>query len=219
MKRHGLPAAAQAAMLLLTVSCAAGSGTRSAASRPSVVAEPGEGWRSGVSAEDEIRIEALRTNWAAALAYARKAGFGRRISQEGRLLDPAPGLDRPAPTPGAYACRAILIGSTGTGARAYSAGRSGFCYVGAEGEGLSLATETVRMRVGGYLWEERAGKRLIFLGAVAPPKGGPPPAYGTDPARNAVGLLERIGDFRFRLILHWPQDGQLAVFDMAASPR
>jgi hypothetical protein len=210
--------AVASAMLLLAVSCAPATGLKGPAPHPSVVVEPGEGWRSEASAEDGIRIDRLGAAWAAALANARKAGFGRRLAQEGRLLDPAPGLARPAPTPGPYACRAILIGASGTGARAYSAGRSGFCYVGAEGEGLSLSTETARTRAGGYLWEERAGHRLVFLGAVAPARG-PPPAYGTDPARNAVGVLERIGDFRFRLVLDWPETGQMAVFDLVASPR
>ena len=40
-------------------------------------------------------------------------------------------------------------------------------------------------------------------------------AYGDDPKRNMAGVLERIGPFRWRLVIPWPQSmSKLDVFEL-----
>jgi hypothetical protein len=83
-----------------------------------------------------------------------------------------------------------------------------------------IATELRGLRLGGYLWEQKGGERLVFLGAAVPAGGRTATAYGGDPARDAAGLFERIGEFRYRLTLPEPSPGAgLTVVELVAAPR
>jgi uncharacterized protein DUF4893 len=183
--------------------------------RPSVTVEESEAWRSAASARDAAALDGLAARWTQALAAARGAGLARRINAEGPLLAPAARLARAAPAPGSYRCRSVRLAG-----RRWAASAPGFCYVGAQAGELSLATELRGLRLGGYLWEIEDGQRLVFLGAPAPASGKLATAYGEDPARDAVGLVERIGDFRYRLVLPDPAPGAgLTFVELVAAPR
>ena len=42
-----------------------------------------------------------------------------------------------------------------------------------------------------------------------------PLAYGDDPRRNMAGVLERVGPFRWRLVIPWPLNGaKIEVFEL-----
>jgi hypothetical protein len=83
-----------------------------------------------------------------------------------------------------------------------------------------LATELRGLRFGGYLWELKGGERLVFLGGAVPAGARTPLAYGDDPSRDSAGMVERIGEFRYRLILPEPAPGVgLTVVEMLAAPR
>ena len=180
------------------------------------VDEP-EAWRSQASDEDAAALDALPALWADALGDARRGGFARRIAADGPLLDPDAGLARAAPPPGAWQCRMVRLGARTPAARPWRATGSGFCFVGVVDGQLSLTIDAGPQRIGGYLWEERDNHRLIFLGALTA-RGAPVGGYGTDPQRDAIGLFERIGDFRYRLAMPWHGEGKVALFELAPVP-
>lgn len=185
------------------------------APRPTVTVEEAEAWRGVASARDSAALDGIAGRWDKALAAARAAGLARRVAAEGALLVRGSGLPRAAPAPGSYRCRQIRLG-----ARKWTAPAQGYCYVGVEGGQLSLATELRGLRLGGYLWEPKGGTRLVFLGAAVPPGGRSAPAYGDDPAADIAGLVERIGEFRYRVALPDPAPGGgLTVVEMVAAPR
>jgi hypothetical protein len=201
--------------LVPAAACQPGPPVRPATTRPTVVVEEAEAWRSVASERDSAALDGLPERWRKALAAGRGANFGRRIAAEGDLLDPDVRLARAAPAPGSYRCRYVRPGGP-----KWASSASAFCYVGVEAGRLSLATELRGLRLGGYLWELKGGDRLVFLGGSVPPGTKTAVAYGETPARDAAGLVERIGEFRYRLTLPEAAPGTgLTVVELVAAPR
>ena len=177
-------------------------------------------WMQTASPADQARLGQLGTAWSEALAAARKAGFRRAIAAEGKLLDPGAALPRPAPAPGSYLCRLIQLGSTAARGRAFAASKADFCYVGVDDQGrLWLDKQTGALRRQGYLWDDWNQNRMIFLGALASGERDRPPTYGTVAERDRIGVIERVGPLRFRLVT--PRPGgryQLEVLELTPAP-
>lgn len=203
------------AVLIGTAACRTMPPGNSAPAEAKVVIEEVEEWRSVASPRDAAALDALPVRWREALAAGRAARLSRRIDAEGELLMPEARLPRAAPAPGSYRCRFVRPGG-----RRWVGSAQGFCYVGVEGGQLSLATELRGLRLGGYLWELKGGDRLVFLGSAVPAGGKTARAYGEDPSRDSAGLVERIGEFRYRLTLPEPSPtAGLTVVEMVAAPR
>lgn len=186
--------------------------------RPVVLVEEEPGWQQAAAEEDVDRVSRLSQAWSEALADARRAGFTRAVTGEGQLLVPDAALPRPAPSPGSYKCRVLKLGAAGRRGRAFQVFGDQFCYVGVDGDSLTLTKQTGSDRPGGFLWDDK-GPRMIFLGANAPSGETAPPAYGEKAERNVAGVLERIGPLRFRLTIPWPREqAKLIVIDMTPSP-
>ena len=201
---------------LLLSACAAQQRLTPRRAQVAIVAE--EEWRGVASTEDVAKIDGLLPLWEKSLAAARAPGSRPRLAASA-LLDPKAGLERGAPTPGSYRCKFTRLGKRSAADRPTALSPEAFCYVGVAEGRLSLTTETGALPLGGWLWDEADGKRLIFLGAARTPKMKAPPAYGEDGARNAVGVLERVGEFRFRLAVPAPGGGEvLYLFELWAMP-
>lgn len=186
-----------------------------AEARPAVVVEEAEAWRNVASARDSAALDGLADRWRQALAAGRAANLSRRIAAEGDLLAPDARLARAAPAPGSYRCRYVRPGG-----RKWVSSAQGYCYVGVEAGQLSLATELRGLRLGGYLWEVKGGDRLVFLGGAVPAGAKTAAAYGENPSRDTPGLVERIGEFRYRLTLPEPSPGTgLTIVELVAAPR
>ena len=70
-------------------------------------------------------------------------------------------------------------------------------------------------RPAGRLWEDDDPTRLIFLGSLALGDEQQPLAYGDNPKRDMAGVLDRIGPFKWRLVIPWPQStSKLDVFEL-----
>jgi hypothetical protein len=180
--------------------------------------EPREEWQTVATDEDQNKIARLSAAWAEALADVRKAGFASQLRAEGALLDPEAALPRAAPPPGSYNCRLVRLGSAG-GSKAFVAYKPFFCFVGVNGEQLSITKQTGSRRPGGYLWDTAKTGRLIFLGSEALGTEETPLAYGEDPTRSMAGVFERYGDFRYRLVVPWPRrESKLDVFELIPIP-
>jgi len=170
-------------------------------------------WAGITRPADLDRIQRISQAWQAGLAAARTAGFTRRIRAEGALLDPEAALPWPSPAPGAYRCRLLRIGGAVRGARAFSVAGPFFCYIGGDGPLLSLTRQTGSPRPGGYLYFDN-GSRMIFIGADAEGREQVPPAYATRPERDLVGVMERVDEFRYRLVLPWRRSGPLEIYEL-----
>ena len=175
-------------------------------------------WRTAAAAEDVGRIDRLAAAWEQARSQAARAGFSRLMAREGRLLDPHGALPRPAPTPGSYLCRLVRFGPPVPRGAVLTAFRPFFCYVGVDRDALSITKQTGSQRPAGFLWDDGPG-RMIFLGSMALGGREEALAYGEDPGRNMAGVFERVGNFRFRLVIPWPRSGAtLEVFELVPNP-
>src|SRR4051794_24436797 len=185
--------------------------------RPRVEVAPplkADAWKQVATAADEDRIARLGLAWQEALADARK-GYADEIRKEGVLLKPRSGLPRPAPTPGSYYCRLIKLGKATLKSKAYESFKPFFCYVEVEGDLLTIVKQTGSQRPAGRLWEDDDPTRLIFLGSLALGDEQQPLAYGDNPKRDMAGVLDRIGPFKWRLVIPWPQStSKLDVFEL-----
>ena len=170
-------------------------------------------WQAVITADDRQRLARIGTAWSEALAGARRLGHARRIAAEGALLDPAAALPRAEPAPGPYRCRIIRLGGTDR-RRAFTAFEPFFCHVGVEDDQLNLTKQTGSERQAGFLWDDE-GNRMIFLGALATGAEAGPPAYGASAERDLAGVLERVGAFRYRLVMPRPREaGTLDVLEL-----
>ena len=183
---------------------------------PTVLVEPpskADEWKQIATEADESRIGRLGAAWDEALADAGRS-FAGEIRTEGALLDPKAALPRPAPTPGSYNCRLIKLGKTGRDP-AFERFKPFFCYVEVEEKLLTIVKQTGSQRPAGRLWEDDVPTRLVFLGSLALGDEEQPLAYGDDPRRDMAGVFERIGPFRWRLVIPWPQSAsKLDVFEL-----
>ncbi|WP_310467580.1 DUF4893 domain-containing protein [Sphingomonas sp.] len=171
-------------------------------------------WVRVATDADESRLARIGLAWQSALADANAAS-ARAVTEEGQLLDPRAALPRPAPTPGSYNCRLIKLGKATARGEAIEKFKPFFCYVEVEGPLLTIVKQTGSERPAGRLWEDDRPERLIFLGSLALGNEEQPIAYGDDPKRDMAGVLERIGPFRWRLVIPWPQgSSKLDVFEL-----
>ncbi|WP_293881566.1 DUF4893 domain-containing protein [Sphingomonas sp.] len=158
-------------------------------------------WKAIASDVDADRIGKIGDNWQSALADVRAHGGDKAIASEGALLDPNAALPRPAPPPGVYHCRVVRLGLTNENhTKAWAAFKPFFCFVAVEGPLLTFTKGTGTHRPGGRLWDD-GEKRMVFLGSVSAQPDGPLPPYGDNPMSNQIGVVERIGDFRWRMVL------------------
>lgn len=160
-------------------------------------------WRVVISADDRDRLERAAAAWTRGLREARAARFAAAIKDEGPLLDPAAALERPTPPPGRYQCRVIKLGKAPGSSPPFLSFPPYFCYLEADGPLTTLVKETGSERPTGRLWED-GDTRLVFLGAMVRGDETRPRAYGEDPRRDLAGIVERVGPFRWRLIMPWP---------------
>ena len=171
-------------------------------------------WKSVASDPDEDRIARLGLAWSAALAEANKSNPGD-IRREGALLRPRASLARPDPTPGSYNCRLIQLGRAGAKGRAFESFKPFFCYIEVEGDQLTFVKQTGSQRPAGRFWEDDDPKRMIFLGSIAMGAQDQTLAYGDDSKRDMAGVFERIGAFKWRLVIPWPQGtSKLDVYEL-----
>lgn len=216
-RRRWLPLAAAAGMAALSA-CA--TKPPPPAPAPAVHAEVvvETGWRDEVTAEDEARIAGLAETWRGVLETVPRR-FRRLVEAEGELLAADAARDRPETPPGSYNCRLVKLGAEGRAApvRGFP---PFFCYIRAEsGNRLSFTKQTGTELPGGWLHADEEQRRLVLVGARQRRAGDNSLLYGDEPDRDLVGVIERIGPFRWRLVLPWraKQPG-LDVYELTPVP-
>lgn len=176
------------------------------------------GWRGIASAADAANLGRLDEAWRLARAEAEDKGFASQVEALGPLVDPNAGqAGRLQPSPGTYRCRTVKLGAKAEGGLAYVAYPFFRCTVElTPGGDLILVKTTGSQRTRGLLYPD-TDRRLVFIGAQA--WGADEtgfPAYGAQSERDQVGVFERIGPERWRMVVPWPRvESKLEILELA----
>jgi hypothetical protein len=172
-----------------------------------VTVEEPPAWRASISPEDETRLEGLRKSWT-----GLHAKLSPRVrTAQGKLVDPAAGLDLPGLTPGSYRCRVVRLRTPPRGSATVRSSTSDYCFISGTADGIAFVKQTGSDPAAGYFYPD--GKRYVFLGAGDNSLG-----YGNEPARDMVGVVERVGGFRWRLAVAGADSRQLDIYELTPVP-
>jgi hypothetical protein len=163
---------------------------------------PSDAWRSLATENDRSRVRNWRKSWTDALAQAQPAN-GAAIAREGPLLDPDAALAGARLPAGDYRCSTVKLGALVPGHPVFTSYEPRPCRVGAEGARLHFAVLDGPQRPLGTLFPD-TGRRMIFLGTLQLGDEALAYRYSRDRERDMVGLLERVGERRWRLVLPAP---------------
>lgn len=174
-------------------------------------------WRQVVSAADAANLGRLDQAWRLGRAEAEDKGFADKVEALGALVDPNAGqAGRLQPPPGTYRCRTIKLGSQSPGGLAYVEYPWFRCSVElTPGGDLILTKTTGSQRTRGLLYPD-TDNRLVFVGAQAWGADETTfPRYGEQSVRDQVGVFERIGSNRWRLVVPWPRvESKLEILEL-----
>lgn len=173
-------------------------------SPPTVAVAPSQQWRDVATPADRERIREWRIAFTRALAMARAAGHGAEIDREGALLRPDSAVaGMPIPN-GLYACRVTKVGGQQEGLLDYIAYPAFRCRIQQEKDLQGFAKLTGSQRHVGLLFPDGA-MRQVFLGSLVLGDEARARQYGIDPDRDVAGIVERIGEARWRMLLPYPR--------------
>lgn len=177
-------------------------------------------WRGVIVPQDLERYQRLDEAWTLGLRQAKQQRGSGNLQSVGNLIIPGAVQDFPTPPEGQYRCRTIKLGSQG--------GEDGLgyvvygwfaCRIDLTPNGLKLTKLTGSQRPSGLLFPE-SDRRMVFLGSMAVANDPPAASYGQNPDRDMVGVLERIGETRWRLSIPWPQnESNLDLIELVPAPK
>lgn len=159
-------------------------------------------WRSTATEDDRRRIREWREAWQAALDDARGEHSGE-IAREGALLEPDAALPDPMPPAGDYSCRTIKVGTPTDDLLTYVAYPAFRCRIRVEGDRVTFTKLNGSQRPIGRLFQDN-DRRLIFLGTMQLGDENRAFRYGIDQERDLAGILERVGERRWRVVFPYP---------------
>lgn len=202
-----LPLAAALAAALAPAAMAGAS-----AREPVVGAPAGANWRTVATEDDRDRLRRWRSVWIDALAQAN-LGHADEIAAGGALFDPDAALAGTEPPPGDYDCRTVKLGRAPPGGAAagqldYVAYPAFRCRIAAEEGRLVFTKLTGAQRPAGTIFPDN-GRRMIFLGTMILGDETRALRYSRDRERDLIGILERIGERRWRLVFPRPRHESL----------
>ena len=163
----------------------------------------GSDWRALATEEDRGRVRHWRDAWTDALAQASRSDAAA-IAAGGSLFDPDAALPGAQPPPGDYACRTVKLGRAPQGGVldyvAYPAFR---CRISLQGGRLQFTKLTGSQRPVGTIFPDN-GRRMIFLGTLMLGDETQALRYSRDRERDLIGIIERVGDQRWRIVFPRP---------------
>lgn len=182
---------------LLLAACASGE------AGPAAAVPAAAGWRTVATDYDLDRARKWRTAWVRAVAKARAGGHSAEIAREGVLLEPDAALRGVAPPAGDYRCRVLKVGAQGEGLLDYVAYPYFDCRISAGPGPMDFVKLTGSQRPVGRLFAD-GDRRMVFLGTLQLGDERGILRYGHDRQRDMIGLLERVGERRWRLAFPYP---------------
>ena len=163
----------------------------------------GTEWRAVATKVDRDRLQHWRDAWVEALAQANRSNAAA-ITAGGALFDPDTALPGAQPPAGDYACRTFKLGRNPRGGMLdfveYPAFR---CRISESDGRLRFTKLTGSQRPAGNLFADN-GRRMIFLGTLMLGDETRALRYGRDEERDMIGMIERVGESRWRLVLPRP---------------
>jgi hypothetical protein len=197
MRKSVLLCGALAAIVIVPVYARAAAGVAAGAGQ-----ETSTGWRVIATEQDRLRIRGWRQTWMEGLRAAKRAD-AVAVAGEGALLDPDAALLNPAPPAGSYLCRTMKLGSVGTATLDWVSYPQFRCRIAHDGGQLTFAKTGGSQRPAGRLYPDGV-RRMIFLGSLQLGDERQLLPYGSDSERDMAGILERVGDNRWRLVFPRP---------------
>lgn len=177
----------------------------------------GTDWRAQAQPRDVERFDALADVWAEALESVRSGGHAPAVAAAGALLDSRPGGEGAYPGAGNYRCRSLRLGTTEPDAPAFIAYPAFRCRVWLEGGRTIFEKTNGSQRTAGVILPGTPA-RAVLLGTEALGTETGFPRYGTDPARDRIAAVERVGADRWRLVFPRPSNGAiLEVMELVAT--
>jgi hypothetical protein len=163
-------------------------------------------WQAAIQEPDRNRLMRLDDAWQKALGQALRDGHESELRALGNLPDPDTALRDPLPPVGNYRCRTIKLGARDDGPGLSYVAYGWFnCKVERTPRGgLKLSKTSGSQRQTGLMFPD-SERRGVFLGAMALGDEPPARAYGLNADRDVVGVIERIGAARWRLVQPWPR--------------
>ncbi|WP_158703124.1 DUF4893 domain-containing protein [Allosphingosinicella vermicomposti] len=161
----------------------------------------GSEWRVQATEDDRDRLRRWRSAFVEGLTQARAEGHGAAIAAEGALLDPdaaIPFVDIP---PGDYRCRTLKVGGAYLSYVAYPYFN---CRIHKADGKMHFTTLDGSQRPIGILYPD-GDTRRIFLGTLQLGDEQRSFRYGDDRERDMAGILDRLDERRWRLLLPYPR--------------
>jgi hypothetical protein len=175
-------------------------------------------WRAIIRPAELGRLDRLSEAWTQALNEARVSGHADEVSALGDLLDPQAAREGVTPPAGDYRCRTIKLGAKVYGMPAFTPYGWFKCRISSTPKGLKLEKVTGSQRPSGLLFPD-SNRRMVVLGSVALADDPPANSYGLHPDRDFVGVMERIGERRWRLAMPWPYlESNLDLIELERAP-
>ena len=204
----------RAVVAVMTAATLAGCGGKREPVSAATASSVANDWRRVATMSDRDRLRTWRTVWLDSLGRARASGAAREIDAQGALFNPDFGLRDPMPPAGDYRCRVFKLGAKVTGGRDYVAYPAYSCRVSGDGEVRQFEKTAGSQRPAGRIFPHRPS-RAIFLGTLAIGDEARWLAYGRDSARDLAGIVDRVGDNRWRLVLPQPAfDSTLEIIEL-----
>ncbi len=208
------------ALFALSIGLSACNGTALGVASPSDLRA--QSWQEQITAPDRKRLAGLWAAWTRSLNQAMEAGGGPALAAAGPMAvadaEKSSAVAPHWPTPGDYQCRSLKLGvrsDAPAGAPAMAMAEPAACRISARGTLLWFEQLSGPQRVGGTLYAD--GDRMVFLGAKSLAGEMRVMAYGSDGARDQVGVLRSLGSGRWRLELPWPNwQSNLEVIEISA---
>ena len=161
-------------------------------------------WRQVATPDDRDRIGNWRATFIAARNDAIEGGNAAEIEALGALGQPDAAIPYSPPPPGNYRCRTIKIGARGENGLHYVDYPWFACRIRVEDDLLGFAKLTGSQRQVGLLMPDD-DFRAIFLGTLVLGDEERAMRYSADPDRDVAGLLQKIDEAHWRLVLPEPR--------------
>ena len=205
-----------ALVLLMGLALTACSGHRERAARADAFA--GADWRSIATQADRDRLRRWRKAWIEGLGRARAAD-ARGIEQQGLLFDPDRAIPGAIPPPGNYRCRTFKLGALGTAMAEFTSYPDARCRVIDEGAVSRFAKISGPQRPTGTIFPGDS-LRATFLGTLTLGDETAQMGYGRDATRDIVGIVERVEQGRWRVVLPYPHyESVIDVIELVPDPQ
>ena len=171
-------------------------------------------WRQAATEEDRARIANWRATFVAAVADARANGHDAQIDALGTLAEPDAAIPFTPPPATDYRCRIVKVGAKSGMGLHYVDYPYFACRIRVEQDLLGFAKLTGSQRPVGLLFPDDA-LRSVFLGTLVLGDEERAMRYSADPDRDVAGVMQKIGDNRWRLVLPEPRyESQLDLIEL-----